>query len=216
MLYIAKDLQLRGHRVIYTGSAAFGPLVTARGFEFETAYGAEPPLGQEVSPSSSAPSGREGMRAWMACEAEALRNLREWLAETKVNLAIIDPLLSPPFIIPYLEHGIPLVAANTTLSSKCSFHYAPVFSPRVPSPSGARDLPLNFAAWTGLRMRGLLSRSIRRGLADPTHRSVMSWAQVGSRFGLSIGWSEYGERMLLPEIVLGPSSFDFPRRLPVL
>jgi zeaxanthin glucosyltransferase len=222
---LAKRLRERGHRVTYLGLMDASKLVMAEGFEFV-------PFAEDILPEGALRESAANRRHWwqrrLASErlfAEFLRrfsngHLDQRLLSTEPDVLLCDTCvwyvaLRAVFL------GIPTVNIATSLVSHPNPYIPPIVYSRIPKSSWMGRMQVR-ADWLWLRFQFVFTKRLASILLgrfrSPSrmHHLMDEFLKLARRSGIackenrSYRFSEIGPRMVLPEIVLPPNSFDFP------
>lgn len=134
----------------------------------------------------------------------------QWIQDNKPNLALLDANL-PGFVVPFLKNKIPIINISSTLASLNPDGAPPVFSGLFPRSSEA---PLS-----GMKIKlSWMKLFWKQKLRDTVERIVIRQVSKGHELpvsdqikqqGGSIKRTEYGWRLVAPEIILAPKCIDF-------
>jgi zeaxanthin glucosyltransferase len=208
---LARRLEARGHRVIYLCIPDVEDRILDQGLEFRPAFSKVFPKGALEEQYSNEAKGKNGGRDLFMAR---LRGMCEALQQGEIEKSTSD--LSPDLILassgmPWVgiaaqRTGIPVICFSSTLIS--------VYDPRVP-PFGSNLIPKpnrlsilrTYLAWQSMFWRRrLLARkwSIRTELEKHAQRCDYPIDKIDFRV-------ETWPRLLMPELVFCPDTFDFPR-----
>jgi zeaxanthin glucosyltransferase len=230
---LAKHLRDRGHRVIYLGLMDASKLVIKQGFEFVPFAEGILPEG-ELRKSTESPTGAtpNPLRWWqrrLANErlfAEFLRTFSNGHLDERLLSCEPDLLLCDTCVwyvaVRAVFLGIPTINIATSLADHPNPYIPPIISSRIPHFSWLGRMRVR-ADWLWLRCRFVFTKRLASILLgrfrSPSrmHHLINEFLRLARRSGIackenrSYWFSEIGPRMVLPEIVLPPYSFDFPR-----
>lgn len=212
---LAKSILRRQHRVTYVGPAKFESYVRRQGFEYSVF---EPPRQDDSSAT-------EKSTWWTRRRDQILANLRQydalqvalegWIGANGIDLVLMDALMwrySPAF----LKSAIPLVATNTTLASGFTITSLPVFSDALPlNKCTWRRYCQNLFEWIKIefclkRQWALWGDPLLLFLSAPFVCHPPTPRELVKKYGGVLKWSEYGNKLALPELVFCPAELDFP------
>ena len=229
---LARALRARGYRVAYIGIMDFQQLVCSQGFEFIPFASDLLPLGYVSKLASSLSHARKG--AWGRLQKrwaderffdEYLRRidsgaLDQCLLSGQPDLLLCDTLLWY-VAIRALRLGIPTVNISTLLSLYDNEHIPPIVSSLYPGQTWWYRLQV-IGAWKWLRFKYLFTKRLASILFGayrfPTrmHHLTDVFVRTARRAGYrckeneTYWFGEVGPRLILPEIVLCPKSFQLP------
>ena len=229
---LARLLRERGHRVIYLGLMEARRFVIAQGFEFV-------PFADDILPEaalgeSSAPAANSALspfRRWqrrLASErlfAEFLRRLSNGHLDQRILSCRPDVLLCDTCVwyvaLRAMFLGIPTVNVAPHFVGHLNSHNPPFVCSRIPRLSWWSRIQIR-ADWLWLRCQFVFTKRLASILfgrfRSPTrmHHLTDEFLRLAKRSGIPCKenrtyWlGEIGPRLILPEIVLPPMSFDFP------
>lgn len=220
---LARRLTERNIRVNYLGPPEFEAHVQKQGFAYCTLKVREP---SEVEIEES--------KRWRFLQRLQVRNSEafHWYMDVlratenlirsdRPDLVLLDPIMwrfSPQI----LRCSIPIVGLNTTLASVFDTAIPPVFSNIIPRANlGLIERLRILSGWVvtayraneNFRIEDLLTRFVfwLISIFGPReYRENRPKSLVMNAGGLS-RWGEYGLRLAVPELVMAPREFDFPR-----
>lgn len=213
-LALSKRLAERGHHILYLGLGRFGDLAERQGFTYHTFD--PPPFGQP----EKTPKGlwgriaqlRFAVRQRIAVRDNIYDQAERWLKEVQPDLVLLDSNLYK-YAVPFLKNNVPIINVSTNLAFFYSPGRPPVFSSLFPAGGhwSLSALQGRFA-WIGLiadqRFQEFRERvTLQWGFGA---RQFESTAALVRALGGVLKRNEYYRRLVGPEIVLGPKSFDFP------
>jgi len=139
--------------------------------------------------------------------------IEQWLDTVKPELVLLDSN-SLCHSIPFLKKKIPIININCTLSSLASSGNPPVFCGLLPPPNENRWVfPVkNKLVWGRLYLAQFFGE-FRQGLTSRIafgEKRFPSIRRQVERLGGKTRRTEYGLRLLAPEILLGSRYLDFP------
>ncbi|WKN24380.1 nucleotide disphospho-sugar-binding domain-containing protein [Azotobacter vinelandii] len=213
---LARRLRTRGFRILYGGPQNFQEHVLAQGFSYELLEISKPDFAKQENQLGS-------LRRWSLRR----RQIRYYRRESRLMLdrcvasfqqmnpalVLLDPLFWPYAELP-LRCGVPIVAFNTSFASSFNPQVPPAFCGLMPgNPRLGRVRLRNGLAW-GRRILTVGSRlwyfekivPLLHGLL-PGHSAIQRIERLGGR----LCWSEYGPRLVLPELVVAPRELDLPQ-----
>ncbi len=229
---LARLLRERGHRVIYLGLMEARRFVIAQGFEFV-------PFADDILPEaalgeSSAPATNSALspfRRWqrrLASErlfAEFLRRLSNGHLDQRILSCRPDVLLCDTCVwyvaLRAMFLGIPTVNVAPHFVGRPNSHNPPFVYSRIPRLSWWGRTQVR-ADWLWLRCQFVFTKRLASILfgrfRSPTrmHHLTDEFLRLARHSGIRCKenrtyWlGEIGPRLILPEIVLPPKSFDFP------
>ena len=141
-----------------------------------------------------------------------LKLIEKYLDEKQPDLALIDCNLTT-FSLPFIKKKIPIITLNSTMSSFYFEGRLPVFSKHAPSNTFNLLLYLHKKSFwlriISFQFFNELFRTFRTimRLNIPVERVL--WVNI-RKHGRKVKRSEYGLRLLAPEIVLSPSGIEYP------
>lgn len=137
--------------------------------------------------------------------------VEQYLDEHPIDLVLIDSNMTV-FSLPFIKKKVPIITLNSTLSSFYFEGRFPVFSKITAKNKDNLLLSLKKGAfWLMIISSQLLHElygTFESIIKLTTHTERMLWINI-RKCGKYIKRSEYGVRMLAPEIVLGPCEIDF-------
>jgi MGT family glycosyltransferase len=208
---VARRLEEYGYAVTYFGPSNFEEHVRQQGFSY---------LIIELEKASYQPDNGIRWLAWRRSYLAALDEyhgtlsvIRRWAEINQPTFALVDPLMwrvSPPL----LQLCVPIVNLNTTLASKFNIAAPPVFSHIVADGmNNWRSTARYLFAWCSCLLRAwyaLLKDDLRLiSVYGPFKHHLHRAQSLIMRAGGKLTWSEYGPRILAPELVMAPQEFDF-------
>jgi zeaxanthin glucosyltransferase len=211
---LADDLQRRGHRVTYAlGSARLGRLIESQGFRFyhldlTRNPGDSPPPGllEKLLPEG-APDRRARQQARAACGAlldgSAHREMVEALAP---DLVVFDSS-AIKYALPLLARKIPTLMVSPTFPSEWDDGAPHTHSHFIPSPSRLSRYRCQFE-W--LRLRAFRHLKWKLGFSEYSDCRVVA-EHYGLRYSQIFESGRLAVRARLPQLILCPPAFDFPR-----
>ena len=217
---LSRALEKSGCQITYLGSYHNRDRICAQGFTFLGIE--EPPFVKEMSDTSS-------MNFWRKFRTHVhnafrMRNyiylsIEKCLDKVKPDLVLLDAKLFD-FSAPFLKSKIPIIQLNSNLSCCCHslMQLPPVFSSIIPvSILGYRRFAgrcKTILAWLQIiiSQKIFLSKMFVFSLAGMGFTHFTSARSLVRKYGGLVRHSEYGLRLLAPEIVLGPEVIDFPGR----
>jgi UDP:flavonoid glycosyltransferase YjiC (YdhE family) len=235
---LAKRLRDRGHKVIYLGLMDARKVVIEQGFEFVPLAEEILPEGallESTEPlTGSLPDPRRYWRRRVASErlfARFVRTFSNGHLDQRLLSAKADVLLCDTCVwyvgLRATMLGIPTVNIATSFASHPNPYIPPFVCARVPQPTWWGRMKVR-ADWLWLRGRFVFTKrlaSILLGRFRSPSRMhhltgeflrlakrsrTASNSRFASKENRSYRFTEIGPRMVLPEIVLPPRSFDFP------
>ena len=229
---LAKHLRSRGHRVIYLGLMDSRKLVIEQGFEFV-------PFAEDILPegalresmeshAGSPPNLRRRWQRRLANErlfAEFLRRLSDGHLDKRLLSCKPDLLLCDACVwyvgLRALFLGIPTINLSISLPGRPNPHIPPYIYSRIPNSSWWGRMQVR-ADWFRLRCQFIFTKRLASILfgrfRSPArmHHLTGEFLRLARRSGIrrkenrTYWFSEIGPRLVVPEIVLPPQSFDFP------
>jgi zeaxanthin glucosyltransferase len=222
---LAKRLRDRGHRVIYLGLMDASKLVLAQGFEFV-------PFAEDILPEGALRESAADRRHWWQRRldnerlfAEFLRRFSNGHLDQRLLSSEPDLLLCDTCVwyvaMRAMFLGIPTVNIATSLAGHPNPYTPPIVYSRIPEPSWLGRMQVR-ADWLWMRCQFVFTKRLASILLgrfrSPSrmHHLMDEFLKLARRSGIACKenrgywFSEIGPRMVLPEIVLPPSSFDFP------
>src|SRR5580658_3645804 len=222
---LAKRLRERGHRVTYLGLMDASKLVMAQGFEFV-------PFAEDILPEGALRESMADRRHWwqrrLAGErlfAEFLRRVSNGHLDQRLLSSEPDVLLCDTCVwyvaLRAVFLGIPTVNIATSLVSYPNPYIPPIIYSRIPKSSWMGRMQVR-ADWLWMRCQFVFTKRLASILLgrfrSPSrmHHLMDEFLKLARSSGIACKenrgywFSEIGPRMVLPEIVLPPSSFDFP------
>ena len=225
VLALAESLRNAGYEIVFLGTVDFRPLVTARGFEFQTVFPDLFPPGSATT-ASRAPTLRflltrpkRAVFAWRASRARA-RLQRALLKQehsgelsralvSNVDLFLVDSFLAL-VSISLTRYAKPILQFNVTLAAGASSVIPPATHFAVPHRTTVGAL-LTRARWLLVRCRRALATQLWRLLGFDYLAEARRLAErSGFPFDALTEPSEFALRLRLPELVLCHPQFDFP------
>jgi MGT family glycosyltransferase len=219
---LAEKLRARGHEVSYLATPDFENRVRSRGFEFVPVLSHLFPEGfANQRPPASATSNRQGFLTILRRQGQLVKDLRDFWSGEEINrlLAGLRPdLLLADSMLPYAalaayRHGIPTLMVSVTLPQ--------IRDERVP-PLTTTLLP-GAAPWDRLKIRlawdrfFLVARLYKRfaslcGVDIDLGRWVRELAEASNYPLDNVNTrTMFAPALSLPELILCPREFDFPR-----
>lgn len=212
-LTLSAALERQGYRMIYISQARYREYIEKQGFEFHTF---EMPDIAKPSPETNR-SGKwnnylSTIRKRVALRDQTFSAAEQWIDIMNPCLVLLDPMYTM-LAVPILRKKIPLISLNPTMASFFFQGSPPIFSSLFPA--NKNDLLLKIKikiAWTRLMavhhvMHWLGELRSRIALGAGNLKSTP--ALIASNGGV-MKITEYGWRLVLPEIVLVPKLIDFP------
>ncbi len=210
---IAKGLASRGHRVIFAGTKNAEEMIRAHGFEFEQVLknifpdGIPKPVG--LSPIHNLLNGRRFALDFTRALADPGNFLE--LFSSNFDLCIVD--YEMPYCALYAhKFKVPTIMLNTSLPFYPDLMVPPITTSLVPEDNFISRMKVGLA-WTKVLATAEISDrgQMMIGLPYPP-----GWVkQLAARCGFPLDRIQRKTgrlpRLDLPEIVLAPPSFDFPR-----
>ena len=224
-LRLANQLQQRGHTVVYIGHSVARGCVERNGHRFEVSLDVlrrdlprTAPNTRNLPPEPARLSWFERRRA-NAKDAMDRARAVVGLADQVMNRIPPDLLMFDPFLLlyylPFWRYRIPAVVLTAGPLADWDPQVPPITSGLIPSTSPWSALQVSMA-WTKRRITLLGKRLLDAAGALTYGRSGMSSlkalaAETG--FPLGRGWKDVvrASDLFLPELVLWPAEFDFPR-----
>jgi len=197
---LARALMGSGKQVAFITGSDFQGYVATHGFQTIHCEPAQP------QPKSPLPS--------PIAEAEEFKRLDQIIREEKPEALLLDQILwykAPPF----LRAGVPIMGLNTTLAHKFHSKTPPIFSSRPISWSPSFWVRFgNTLSWMSLwllKWSTAYNKSVWMLLKPVQGRRIwLDRRKAVKAAGGTIGWGEYGFRLQIPELVLGPGVFNEP------
>lgn len=216
---LSRELIKRGHTIFYIGPNWGRESIEKQGFAF---IGFDTPQEYENKDPFSGKVNKFKRLMIIVRESVMFRDfIYSWaegiIQKHSPDLALMDAKLFD-FITPFLKHRIPLIQLNSNLSSSYSSGIAvpPVFSGLIPvsSPGFVRWISAFKIrlAWSKMIMQQkfFLSKLNFFFFLVFRKKEFKATQVLVKGYGGIVAHSEYGLRLLVPEIVLGPRLIDFP------
>ena len=229
VLALAESLRSAGHEVVFLGTVDFEPLVSERGFEFQTVFPELFPAGSSTAVTPAPPlrflltHPRRAVFAWRASRARARlqrsllkRERRGELSATfaaNVDLFLVDSFLALVSIA-LTRYAKPILQFNVTLAASASPSLPPTTQFAAPHPGVFGSLSTR-ARWLRVALQRALAAQLSRVLGFDYLSEARQLAECsGFPIAELSEASEYALRVRLPELVLCPREFDFPHTPP--
>ncbi len=209
---LTKRLRDRGHRVIYLGLMDARKVIVEQGFEFV-------PFAEDILPLASVEESTESMFSRFV-QTFTNGHLDQRLLSCKPDVLLCDTCVWYVGLRASSLH-IPTINIAVVLANCPNSHIPPFVSSRVPQPGGWGRLQVR-VDWLWLRFRFVFTKRLASMLLgrfrSPSrmHHLTGEFLKLAKRSGMAAEenrtyqFTEIGPRMMLPEIVLPPRSFDFP------
>jgi zeaxanthin glucosyltransferase len=210
---LARRLRDRGHRVIYLGLMDARKLVIDQGFEFV-------PFAEDILPEGAVRESADPSLFARFLEALSNGHLDQRLLSCQPDLLLCDTCVWY-VAVRALYLGIRTINIAVTLASYPNPHVPPFVSTRIPRASWWGRMQVR-ADWLRLRCQVVFTKRLasillgRYRSPSRMHHLTGEFLKLATRSGITCKenrtywFSEMGPRMILPEIVLPPRSFDFP------
>jgi zeaxanthin glucosyltransferase len=203
---LAAALRQRGDEVVYAGLADFAAMTAARGYQYVPFFEDGYPLGS-MQAWSERMARRSGPRHSRVLYADLIRRLTQPETLARLRRIHADVLLGDEILftahLAARQLGICAVNLATNLSSRQNPMTPPVTTGLLP-PGGLASRLAAACAWRRITWPRQLTASSTRALfrraGEPTSALDLS--------------GEWGPRVSLPQLVLGPEALDFPRSCP--
>ena len=223
-LKLSQDLIARGYRVVYLGPSNFEKPVVNNGFEYKS-Y--EDDFINErlkyyrtkIRKKDGKMPGPLGSLIWrnrtiVKVHRDLLKRLEEIVAADVPDLVLLGPLMVY-FSIPFLKLGIPILNVNFSLITIRNSVVPPTFTGIIPGYKlgGLLNRVVNITAWS-IRLLANVFRDWRLFLSWSLSLSIFSFYKSKKeikKLGGRLRETALLPRLLLPELVLSPREFDFPR-----
>jgi len=206
----------RGHEVIYVGYEGDRKYIEEQEFKFHT-FDISPFVKQQETAGSHLKSisrFRFGLRQSLRVIEHLFDQAECWIRELRPDLVLLDAN-NLDFSVPFIDCNVPIINVSCTLSSFYAAGRPPVFSALIPSAEGAFFSKLKAdLAWKKLFLKQryreiIFGAFLRIGFGTEKYTSIQT--RVGQS-GIELARTEYGPRLRVPQIILGPQCLDFPRK----
>lgn len=206
---LAKLLQEKGSRVLYIDLNNNRSYIEKLGFEV---LPINVPLNRQSRPSrfNFVKRLRQRISANMRIQAFTNYHCDQWLQNDRPDLVLLDSNLLT-IAVPLLKHKIPVINISSTLASLNPVGMPPVFSGHFPrngsAPLSGIKIKLSWMRiFMAQKVRDTMEQIVIRILSKGHELPVSDQIKL---LGGSIKRTEYGWRLVAPEIILGPKCIDF-------
>lgn len=207
---LVKALTEKGHHVLFFDISNERSYLEAQGFEVHSLNVADL-AGHETQPKQTK-AARRSIRGKIYDRDRIYAYGEQWLDQNRIDLLLLDSN-ALPLAVPFLKKNIPIINITCTLSALGKHDRPPVFSRLLPSKKKSLMKRLIYkTAWLRILFPQYYKESVealKLALAFGTLHVEDLRARI-KKYGGKIGRTEYGLRLLAPEIVLGPKCIDFP------
>ncbi|HLZ86222.1 MAG TPA: nucleotide disphospho-sugar-binding domain-containing protein, partial [Puia sp.] len=210
---LARALIEKGHHVLYFDTTEERAYLEQQGFEVHSIKAgdlAENETGPKTAPAASRRHSviRQKMRY-----LDRLYSFGErWIEQNSIDLLLLDAN-ALPFAVPFLKKKIPIINLTCTLSSVHRHNGPPVFSHLLPAKKYSLLRRIAYqTAWLRIFFPQYLRdgvEALKLRMAFGTQPAEDVPARI-KKYGGKVRRTEYGLRLLAPEIVMGPGCIDFP------
>lgn len=211
---LAEDLKSRGHVVTYALSAIhLRRLVESQGFNFYSLSFLGNPTSTRTSPGLL---DKLPLIGQIRRTRRLLKPVNESLMNGPATQAMIDALAPDlviidstaiKYAIPFLARNIPMVMVSPTLPSEWDDDAPHTHSHQIPT---ASRLSRYYGKWEWVRHRLVRHIKWKMGLTE-----YSGFRRIAEHYGLSYSQltnrAPLAVRVRLPQIILCPAAFDFPR-----
>jgi UDP:flavonoid glycosyltransferase YjiC (YdhE family) len=212
---LARALLQRGHDVVYFSEEKDREYIEMQGFKF---HGIQIPEYMKEQQAKYWQLNKVNKLRFRLRETINLLNAmysvcEEWVEEIRPDLLLLDANYFQ-FSIPFLNRNIPIINLSCTLATFYSRKHAPVFAPLLPAaqPKFISRIKAKLA-WERIFIPQRINETIhyillRIGFGFRKFSTIQSMIK---KRGMRLGRTEYGLRLMVPEIILGPKCLDFSR-----
>ena len=212
---IAKRLQRRGYRVCFFGQSDYADHISAQGLEFIPIF--DSPAAEGTEERQETKTQRKSFFPRLAGRMEGTRTflrdlmsgqIEELFNRTQLDLLIVDSLLPFVALIAY-KLKTPVVMLSVTLPRNKDSYIPPLSSTLIPGATRFAKFRTNLSWYSLFLVREISSRLTQLSL----QREVRNFA-IECRYPLKDIDTQtfFIPTLNLPELILCPEEFDFPRK----